>query len=301
MNNTKKDGLESRAGYIGQRNSYVQVNGQRIAYREAGAGASEIPLVMLTHLAATLDEWDPLLIDLLATNNHVVLLDLPGVGASSGAVPDTIEEMAIQAIDIIHALGYSSINLLGLSMGGMIAQEIVRADPTLVHRLILAGTAPRGGEGVEAVTRVTFGFMLRAALTRNDPKRYIFYGHDARGSREAKKVLGRMAQRRPENKDHAMTVPSFLRQLRAIHRWGKAPLDNMAHINQPTLIVNGDNDRQVPTANSPIMHSHIPGSRLVIYPNAGHGSIFQYVEEFAAELGRFLDGSPENPGSRSDA
>ena len=275
--------------YINTKNQYISVAGNQIAYRELGKGKSRLPLVILVHLAATLDSWDPKLLDLLAEKEHIIVLDLPGVGASQGKVAPTIPGMARQTIEIIRAMGYEQVNLLGLSMGGMIAQEIVRLDSQLVNRLILAGTGPRGGVEVDKVTRKTFRYMLKAGLERVDPKRYIFYNHDEEGRIEAEKVLGRMRERKATDADKDMNVSGFLTQLKAIKRWGRDPQDNLAFITQPTLIVNGDKDMQVPTENSYDMHEKIKGSKLVIYPQAGHGSIFQYANEFAKELVAFLE------------
>lgn len=274
--------------YITTANQYITVGGNQIAYRELSKGKSEMPLVMLVHLAAVLDNWDPKLLDLIAQEHHVIVMDLPGVGASQGKVADTIPGMAAQTIEIIKALGYNKVNLLGLSMGGMIAQEIVRLDGSLVNRLILAGTGPRGGVEMDKVTGKTFRFMFKGALHRVDPKRYIFYNHDEQGGVEARKVLSRMGMRKKEDSDKEMNIPGFLTQLKAIKRWGKDAQDSLEFITQPTLIVNGDNDLQVPTANSYEMHEEIEGSKLIIYPNAGHGSIFQYAEEFSKELLAFL-------------
>lgn len=274
--------------YVLTKNQYLTVDGRKIAYREIGKGKSELPLVMLTHLAATLDQWDPKLIDLLSKTQHIILPELPGVGASQGKVASTLPETARETISILKALGYQKINLLGLSMGGMIAQEIVRLDNALVNCLILVGTAPRGGVGVDRVTSATFRHVSRAILHRADPKRFIFYNPDRQGKIEAEKVFGRLNSRSKENADKSMTVPSFLRQLRAIKRWSKKPTDDLRFITQATLIVNGDQDRMVPTENSYFMHHKIPGSKLVIYPNAGHGSLFQYADKFADELVSFL-------------
>lgn len=274
--------------YITTANKYITVGGNQIAYRELSKGKSEMPLVMLVHLAAVLDNWDPKLLDLIAQEHHVIVMDLPGVGASRGKVADTIPGMAAQTVEIIKALGYDKINLLGLSMGGMIAQEIVRLEGNLVNRLILAGTGPRGGVEMDKVTGKTFRFMFKGALHRVDPKRYIFYNHDEQGGVEAAKVLSRMGMRKKEDSDKEMNIPGFLTQLKAIKRWGKDAQDSLEFITQPTLIVNGDNDLQVPTANSYEMHEKIAGSKLIIYPNAGHGSIFQYAEEFSKELLAFL-------------
>ena len=274
--------------YITTANQYITVGGNQIAYRELSKGKSEMPLVMLVHLAAVLDNWDPKLLDLIAQEQHVIVMDLPGVGASQGKVADTIPGMAAQTVEIIKALGYDKINLLGLSMGGMIAQEIVRLEGNLINRLILAGTGPRGGVEMDKVTGKTFRFMFKGALHRVDPKRYIFYNHDEQGGVEARKVLSRMGMRKKEDSDKEMNIPGFLTQLKAIKRWGKDAQDSLEFITQPTLIVNGDNDLQVPNANSYEMHEKIAGSKLIIYPNAGHGSIFQYAEEFSKELLAFL-------------
>lgn len=280
--------------YITSSNQYITVNGNRIAYRQLGEGKSDLPLIMLVHLAANLDNWDPRLVDLLAEQEHIILLDLPGVGASQGKVAGTISAMAEQALDIIKALGYTRVNLLGLSMGGMIAQELVRLEPALVSRLILAGTAPRGGKEVDRVTGKTFRYMLKAVLEQIDPKRYIFYPHDAAGKTVAEEVLERMGQRKAEHADQSMSLTGFVTQLKAIKRWGRAPQDDLAYISQPTLIVNGDQDMQVPTENSYDMHRKIAGSQLIIYPQAGHGSIFQYADDFAKDLQEFLEGKDEN-------
>lgn len=274
--------------YITTKNKYITVLNNKIAYRELGQGKSEIPLVMLVHLAATMDNWDPKLMDLVAEQYHVIVFDLPGVGASQGNVDSTIQGMAEQAVTIIKALGYEKINLLGLSMGGFIAQEIIRLDSQLVNRLVLVGTGPRGGFEVDRVTGKTFRYMLKAILKRVDPKRYIFYNHDELGRLEAEKVLGRIGGRTDDHADKKMSILGFLTQLKAIKRWGRETQDDMTFITQATLIVNGDKDMQVPTENSYIMHEKIKNSQLVIYPNAGHGSIFQNAEEFSRVLIMFL-------------
>ena len=275
--------------YLTTKNQYITVQENQIAYRELSKGKSKLPLLMLVHLAATLDNWDPRLLDLIAEKHHVIVVDLPGVGASQGKVAPTIPGMAKQTIDFVKALNYDKINLLGLSMGGMIAQEIVRSKHDLVNRLILAGTGPRGGKEMDNVTGKTFTFMFKGLVDRIDPKRYIFYNHDEQGKIEALKVLGRMGMRTKEFADKDMNLSGFLTQLKAIKRWGKDSQDDLTFITQPTLIVNGDKDMQVPTENSYDMHAKIENSKLMIYPNTGHGSIFQYADEFSTELLAFLE------------
>lgn len=143
-------------GYLETKNSYITVGEKRIAYRELSKGKSRLPLVMLVHLAAKMDNWDPKLIDLLSAERHILLLDFPGVGSSEGRVEERLTDTAKSAIEITHALGYERIHLLGLSMGGMIAQEMVRSAPDLAEKLILVGTGPRAGKGIDSVTPVPF-------------------------------------------------------------------------------------------------------------------------------------------------
>jgi alpha/beta hydrolase, putative len=274
--------------YLKTGNSFITVNGNRIAYRELSKGKSKIPLVMLVHLAANMDNWDPKLIDILAEKQHVILVDLPGIGDSQGKVAASIPGMAEQGIFIIKEFGYSKINLLGLSMGGMTAQEIVKLDNQLVNKLILVGTGPRGGKGIKNIIGITFKYIFKAALEKTDPKRFIFYNHDKEGKMEAEKVLRRLAERNGKYLDKATTIPSFLRQLRAIRKWGKEKADNLSFINQPTLIINGDNDLMVATENSYDMHDRIANNKLVIYPNSSHGSLFQFPEKFSDEVQNFL-------------
>ena len=274
--------------YLKTGNSFITVNGNRIAYRELSKGKSKIPLVMLVHLAANMDNWDPKLIDILAEKQHVILVDLPGIGDSQGKVAASIPGMAEQGIFIIKEFGYSKINLLGLSMGGMTAQEIVKLDNQLVNKLILVGTGPRGGKGIKNIIGITFKYIFKAVLEKTDPKRFIFYNHDKEGKMEAEKVLRRLAERNGKYLDKATTIPSFLRQLRAIRKWGKEKADNLSFINQPTLIINGDNDLMLATENSYDMHDRIANNKLVIYPNSSHGSLFQFPEKFSDEVQNFL-------------
>lgn len=274
--------------YLYTQNKFILVNNIKIAYRELGTPTSDLPLLLLNHLSATMDEWDPAFINELARQNHVIVVDLNGVGASGGKVPTTIAQMAHEAISFIVTLGYKKINLLGLSMGGFIAQDVVRQNSSLVNKLILVGTGPKGGIGIDQVTKVTFLDMAKGQLYHIDPKRYIFYTHDKAGKKEAVEVLNRMKSRTKENADDKIKIPSFLRQLKAIHKWGKSKEDSTQFIHVPTLIINGDNDTMVPTANSYEMNYKIKNSKLVIYPHAGHGSIFQYPNSSVKEIDKFL-------------
>ena len=264
----------------------VTAGGVTYAYRELGPKGG-IPVVFFVHLAATLDNWDPRVIDPIAHTPHVIAFDNRGVGASTGTVPDTVESMADDAYAFITALGFPTVDILSFSLGGMVAQALVLKHPELVRKLILTGTGPAGGNGIDKVSSTTYFDTLRATLTGKDPKEFLFFNRDAVGKRAARAFVQRLKER-TEDRDAKISVKAFQTQLKAIKRWGRATPTDLSKITQPTLIANGDNDRMVPSALSEDLHRRIAGSKLVIYPNSGHGGIFQYHEEFAAEALAFL-------------
>lgn len=265
----------------------VTAGGVTYAYRELGPRGG-IPVIFLVHLAATLDNWDPRVVDPIAEGHHVVAFDNRGVGASTGSVPDTVESMADDAYTFITALGFSTVDILGFSLGGMIAQALVIKHPDLVRRLILTGTGPAGGAGIDKVARTTYYDILRATFTRKDPKEFLFFNRDDVGKRAAREFIGCLDERTVE-RDAKVTVKAFQAQLRAIKRWGRSAPADLSAVTQPTFIANGDNDRMVPTVLSDDMHRRISGSQLSIYPDSGHGAIFQYHREFVSTAIRFLD------------
>ncbi|WP_138946104.1 alpha/beta fold hydrolase [Plantibacter sp. M259] len=264
----------------------IAAGGVTYAYRELGPKGG-IPVVFFVHLAATLDNWDPRIIDPIAEHRHVITFDQRGVGASSGKVPDTLEAAADDAYGFISALGYTTIDVFSFSMGGMIAQDLVVTHPDLVRRLILTGTGPRGGKDMDKVVGTTYWDILRATLTRSDPKEFLFFNRDAEGKRAAKAFVKRLSERTVD-RDKAIGTKAFQTQLKAIQRFGRSAPSDLSKITQPTLIANGDNDRMVPSVLSNDLHRRIAGSELIIYPNSGHGGIFQYWERFAPVAVQFL-------------
>src|SRR5947207_4654119 len=265
----------------------VSAGGVDFAYRELGPREG-VPVIFLTHLAAVLDNWDPRVVDGIAARHRVITFDNRGVGASSGSTPNTIEAMAKDAVAFIRALDLDQVDLLGFSMGGMIAQVIAEAEPQLVRKLILAGTGPAGGQGIENVTRIAHFDTVRALLTLQDPKQFLFFTRTPNGRRAGKEFLARLKER-TENRDKAISLRSYGAQLKAIHRWGKAQPIDLSVIHQPVLVANGEGDRMVPTINSVDLTRRLPGSDLVVYPDAGHGGIFQFHEEFVAKALEFLE------------
>ncbi|MEE6164787.1 MULTISPECIES: alpha/beta fold hydrolase [unclassified Mycolicibacterium] len=264
----------------------VNADGATYAYRELGPKGG-IPVVFFAHLAATLDNWDPRIIDPIAKTRHVIAFDNKGVGASSGSVPGTIEEAADDAYTFITALGFKKVDVFSFSMGGMIAQDLVLKHPELVRRLVLTGTGPRGGKDIDKVAALTYWDTLRAALTRSDPKEFLFFNRDAVGKRAGKQFVNRLKERTTD-RDKNITISAFQTQLKAIKAYGRSRPSDLSKTTQPTLIANGDHDRMVPSALSEDLHRRIAGSELIIYPNAGHGGIFQYHEAFAPIAVAFL-------------
>ena len=267
-------------------NKTVTADGTTFAYRELGQ-AGGIPVVFFVHLAATLDNWDPRIIDPIAKTRHVITFDNAGVGGSSGTVPDTIEEAADDAYRFITALGFDKVDIFSFSMGGMIAQDLVVKHPELVRRLVLTGTGPRGGKDMDKVVGTTYLDILRATLTRSDPKEFLFFNRDAAGKAAGKAFIKRL-QERTVDRDKKISTKAFQTQLKAIQRYGRSAPSDLSVINGPTLIANGDNDRMVPSVLSEDLHARIPGSELIIYPNSGHGGIFQFHEQFAPVAAAFL-------------
>lgn len=266
----------------------VTIGDDTFAYRELGP-EEEIPVVFFVHLAATLDNWDPRIIDAIAATRHAIAFDQLGVGASSGQVPDTLEEAAADAYTFItQGLGYDTIDIFSFSMGGFIAQDLVVAHPALVRKLVLTGTGPRGGKNIDKVVGTTYWDIFRSVITRSDPKEFLFFNRDKAGKRAAKAFVERLTERTIE-RDKPVSTTSFRRQLKAIQRFGRSAPADLSVITGPTLIANGDNDRMVPTVLSEDLHRRISGSRLIIYPDSGHGGIFQHWEKFAPIAADFLD------------
>ncbi len=265
----------------------ITADGTTYAYRQLGP-KDGIPVVFFVHLAATMDNWDPRIIDPIAKNRHVITFDQPGVGASTGRVPDSIEAMADDAYTFITALGFDKIDVFSFSMGGMIAQDLALKHPDLVRKLVLAGTGPRGGKDMDKVVLTTYWDMLRATLTRSDPKEFLFFNRNTTGKPAAKAFIRRL-QERTVDRDKPIGTSAFQTQLKAIQKFGRSAPSDLSTLTNPTLIANGDNDRMVPSVLSEDLHRRIKGSKLIIYPDSGHGGIFQHHATFAPAAVEFLD------------
>jgi pimeloyl-ACP methyl ester carboxylesterase len=264
----------------------IDVQGIKFVYRKLGTNTG-IPVIFLNHLAATMDNCDPRIMDGIASQHLVICFDNRGVGGTEGKTPKTIAEMAKDARAFIHALRYEKVDLVGFSLGGFISQEILLQEPALVRKAIIAGTGPASGEGIKNVTKITYLDIFRGLLTFKDAKTYLFFNRNENGKKSAKEFLSRLEERK-ENRDKKMKVSNFQRQLKAIHAWGLQSPQDLSVIKQPVLVVNGDNDRMVPSSNTVDLSKRIHNSELIIYNDAGHGGIFQYHEEFVKKSLEFL-------------
>jgi pimeloyl-ACP methyl ester carboxylesterase len=265
---------------------FVDANGIRFAYRSFGR-MQEVPLVFLQHFTGTMDSWDPAVVNPIAETRPVIVFNNTGVGTSSGSTPDNVEQMADDAASFISALGFKHIDLLGYSLGGFIAQVLAVQVPSLVRKLIVAGSAPRGGE--EHLLAV-----LKDALSRGvpDPRVPLFFTpseeSQAAGQAFVHRAAVRIKERDPESTE-AVSNP----QAKAIITW--CAVEDPGHaslkaIKQPTLIVHGSDDTMFPSANAYSMFKAMTTAQLILYPDSGHGAIFQHHKAFVGNVLTFLDG-----------
>jgi pimeloyl-ACP methyl ester carboxylesterase len=270
--------------------SVEAANGVTFAYRRLGSQTGDsVPLVCLQHFRGNLDNWDPALVDTLAARREVILFDNAGVGGSSGVVPRTVAPMAEDALAFIDALGLDRVDILGFSMGGFVAQELTLARPRLVRRLVLAGTGPQGGVEAHGFRDEVNGFAMKDEQDIDDVLA-LFFERSGTSIAKGREFVERIFTR-SEDRDAAVDLAARDAQMDAISTWGipdPGRLNRLAGIRQPVLVANGDNDRMVPTVNTYLLAGHLPDARLGIYPDAGHGFLFQYPYEFAGEVEAFL-------------
>jgi pimeloyl-ACP methyl ester carboxylesterase len=281
----------AQAGQLTAENLSVEAGDVSFAYRRFGnAQTGAPPLVMLQHFRGNLDSWDPALVDRLAQDREVILVDNRGVGGSTGVVPEDVTAMARDALAFIDALGLEQIDLLGFSLGGYVAQELVLLRPRVVRRLVLAGTAPQGGPDLHRWSDDVY-----APATPDQPIAEdllgLFFSSSEQSQAKGLESLGRLYQREVD-RDEPTDLATRDAQLAAITAWGipdESKLNRLAGITQPTLVANGDNDTMMHTQNSHLLAERLPSAQLRIYPDAGHGFLNQYPELFADDVHAFLD------------
>ena len=268
---------------------FVDAAGIRFAYRRFGK-TGRVPLVFNQHFTGTMDHWDPAVTDGLAQHREVILFNNAGVSSSSGEVPTTFEKMGANAIAFVNALGLKQVDVLGFSIGGFVAQEITLQAPELVRRLVLVGTGPRGGQ--DMATRTPQAQQIFSA-TYKVPEEIWLKVHftDSAASQAAGREFLKRFLRRSENRDPAVDEKAASAQVEAIGKWGvqrEGSYEYLKTIRQPTLVINGDNDVIVYSINSWILQQNIPNAQLIIYPDANHGSQYQYPERFVRHVSDFL-------------
>ena len=268
---------------------FVEANGIRFAYRRFGKSGG-VPLVFNQHFRGTMDHWDPAVTDGLAKTREVILFNNAGVSSSSGEVPTSCEQMGTNAVSFIRAIGLPKVDVLGFSIGGFVAQEITLQAPDLVRRLVLVGTGPRSGEGMATLTpeaQEIFG------ATYDDPDHLWLRVHFTRSekSQAAGREFLKRFRLRAQNRDPEVDEKVAPTQIEAITKWGtpqEKPFEYLKSIRQPTLAVNGDNDVIIYSVNSSILQRHLPNAQLILYPDAAHGSQYQYPDRFVQHVSLFL-------------
>jgi pimeloyl-ACP methyl ester carboxylesterase len=268
----------------------VEANGIRFAYRCFGKSGS-VPLVFNQHLTGTMDRWDPAVTEGFAKDREVLLFSNACISSTSGEVPASVDEMAANAAAFIKALGLAKVDVLGFWLGGFVAQALAAADPSLVRRLILVGTGPRGGDGMATLTpeaRAAFG----ATYAKPDELWLGVFFTPTKASQAAGRAFLRRFRLRVEDRDPEVGGRVAPVQLDAIGKWG-APragaFDYLREITHPTLVINGSNDVIIYTVNSFILQQNLPNAEPILYPDSNHGSQYQYPALFVADVTRFLD------------
>ncbi|WP_441239245.1 alpha/beta fold hydrolase [Bradyrhizobium sp. 930_D9_N1_4] len=265
---------------------YIEGRAARFAYRRLGPSTGT-PLVLLQHFSGNIDAWDPAVVNALAADRPVIAFDNAGVGRSTGQTPDNVEAMARDAVDFINSLGLSKVDLLGFSLGGCVAQQIASEHGALVRKLILVGTAPKGGE--EHLLMV-----LQQAFSQTDapdPRLPLFFT-TSDPSRSSGLAFLKRTKVRKDDRDtdngNAVTDP----QAKALITWCATPDPDheiLRAIRQPVLVVSGSHDTMLPADNAYVMFKHLSNAQLALYPDSGHGALFQHHEMFVSHVRTFLD------------
>jgi pimeloyl-ACP methyl ester carboxylesterase len=268
----------------------ISSNGIDYAYRDTGpSGGDGVPLVLLQHFRGNLDNWDPALIDALAAGRRVVTFDNAGVAGSSGTTPDTVEQMAHDAIAFIAAMDLGQVDVLGFSIGSFIAQQIALTRPAIVRRLVLASAAPQGAAGMHGWAPEVIGAIGKPETS---PEEYlaVFFAPSP-ASREAGQAVLQRQYTRTEGRDASTNWATREAQYDAVCTWGipdHAKLQRLSCLTVPVFVANGDSDPMILPHYSYLLAGLIPQSRVKIYPDSAHGFLFQHHAEFGADVQAFL-------------
>jgi pimeloyl-ACP methyl ester carboxylesterase len=271
-------------------NRSVQVGGDTFVYRRFGNAQTSPPVLCLQHFRGNLDFWDPILVDRIARDREVILLANRGVGASTGAVPDNVTDMARDVILFARAVGLEQVDLLGFSLGGHISQELALLKPRMVRRIVLAGTGPQGGPGLHRWSDDVYTHACADEINTETALNVFFSGSEESRAK-GMAYLGR-TQMRKVDRDEPTDLATRDAQFAALTAWGipdASKLDRLAGITQPVFVAIGDNDTMMPVRNSRLLADLLPNAHLRIYPDANHGFLNQYPELFGDHVKAFLN------------
>lgn len=270
---------------------FVETKLETYAYRHFGGGAAP-PLVFLQHFTGTLDNWDPAVTDPLAQGREVILFESAGVGRSTGEVPTTISQMAAHVLAFADALGLSQIDLLGFSLGGMVAQWVALDRPSLVRKMVLVGTAPEGGEDIMHLEKPELRKILEDPTLSGFQILVKLFFTPSESSQAAGQAFVTRLAARTEDREPISGPEVAEAQIAAFRAWERVVGERFAtlrRITQPCLVVNGVRDTMIPVRNSYLLAEHLPNAMLLAYPDAGHGSLFQFHDSFVQQATLFLE------------
>jgi pimeloyl-ACP methyl ester carboxylesterase len=273
---------------------FLRVQNESYAYRRFGGGTA-LPLVFLQHFTGTLDNWDPAVTDALASGREVILFDNAGVGRSTGEVPETVQKMAAHALAFLDALGLERVDLLGFSLGGMVAQEIALARPSLVRKMLLVGTAPEGGEEIMRFEKPKIRQIFDSNLPASERLVKLFFAPSASSQAAGQAFIARIAQRNQDREP--VSGPNIAKaQIAAFRGWEAFTEERFAKlrkIGQPCLVVSGVFDMLIPVRNSYFLSEHLSNAVLLTFPDSAHGSLFQFHKSFVSHAAAFLASESE--------
>ncbi len=283
--------VTDKASSVTAPTQFLPVKDQKYAYRRFGSGKAT-PLLFLQHFTGTLDNWDRAVTDPLAQRGEVILFESAGLGRSSGKVPDTVAGMANHGLAFLDGLGLDRCDVVGFSLGGMVAQQMVLDRPSIFGRIILVGTAPRGGEDIMHLEKPRLSkFLQDASFKDYGVLQKIFFDLTPSSQAAGEAFISRLMERK-EDREPVSGGEVAQAQMMAFREWEKFTgkrFGDLASIRQPALIINGIHDEMIPIANSYWLIENLPNAMLLAYPDSGHGSLFQFNQSFTNQAAAFLD------------
>ncbi|WP_280217333.1 alpha/beta fold hydrolase [Nocardia neocaledoniensis] len=266
-----------------------QGGSDRFTYRRIGPRGG-VPLLLLHRFRAAIDWWDPEFLDLLAAERNVILFDNIGIGYTGDEALTSVEGFAAGAIDVIEALGLTEVDLLGWSFGGVVAQAVALTRPDLTRKLIVAGSGSGLAPTMPTISERVLGIMAKPDADLDDML-YMFYPETEEARKLGLEHFEKASAAMPTNAP-VVSEAAAMGQLQAITAALATPWEQviarLSTVRQPVLYANGSRDVMIHAFASFAAVEHLPSAKLVLYSDAGHAFLFQYLEDFSAELKSFL-------------